>query len=443
MRETVAGGAVATSGASAATAVHGRGPGARPSAPPSVEERADIRGSALSVPWFVPLWLSGALWNIARWGTSFVSAYLVNQMTGSPRLVQLTGVAMWAPLLLGGVVGGMISDRFDRRRMVLGQFVVVIPCAFLLGLAEINGQLHLWLLYPFLIMVGSGWVLDMTSRRAMVYDLVGPGRIDNAMGLESVSSAAGLALGTLLGGTIVEATGVGAAFLGVGAMMSASFVLLWSVPRHVLRTRSAAAGNSVPPLTALRQGFGLLRHHRALVSVLGVTAFVNFFYFSFTPLVQVIGKDLDVGPALVGLLASMVGVGMGIGSMYVARFRPARRGLAYVVGSFACMTLLIGFALSPWYGVSVVVLLAASVGTGLFGSTQSTLVMTAVPAEVRGRALGLLSTAIGMLPLGMLALGEVAQRVGAPAAIVSSMLIGLVCMVVWQFVMPEARRLRA
>ena len=80
---------------------------------------------------------------------------------------------------------------------------------------------------------------------------------------------------------------------------------------------------------------------------------------------------------------------------------------------------------------------------GLFGSTQSTLVMTSVPEDVRGRALGLMSTAIGMLPLGMLVLGEVAQRVGAPAAIVSSMLIGLACMVVWQVVMPEASRLRA
>ena len=383
------------------------------------------------------------MWNIARWGTSFVSAYLVNQMTGSPRLVQLTGVAMWAPLLVGGVVGGMISDRFDRRRMVLGQFAVVIPCAFLLGLAEINGQLHLWLVYPFLVMVGSGWVLDMTSRRAMVYDLVGPGRIDSAMGLESVSSAAGLALGTLLGGTIVEAIGVGAAFLGVGTLMCASFTLLWWVPRHVLRTRSAGAGSTVPPLTALRQGFGLLRNHRALVSVLGVTAFVDFFYFSYSPLVQVIGKNLGAGPASVGLLASMTGFGMGIGSLYVARFRPARRGLVYVGGSFAAMALLIGFALSPWYAVSVVVLLASSVGMGLFGSTQSTLVMTSVPEDVRGRALGLMSTAIGTLPLGMLVLGEVAQRAGAPAAIVSSMLTGLACLVVWQVVMPEASRLRA
>jgi predicted MFS family arabinose efflux permease len=107
------------------------------------------------------------------------------------------------------------------------------------------------------------------------------------------------------------------------------------------------------------------------------------------------------------------------------------------------MILLIAFALSPWYLFSLAALLASSIGTGLFGSTQATLVMTAVPEAVRGRALGLLSTAIGMLPLGMLALGELAQRVGATTAVVTSMVVGLVLTAVWQVVSPEARRIRA
>jgi predicted MFS family arabinose efflux permease len=299
------------------------------------------------------------------------------------------------------------------------------------------------MVYPFLVVVGIGWVFDMTGRRAMVYDLVGPGRIDNAMGLESVSMAMGLALGTLVGGTTVEAVGVGAAFLGVAGMLTVSFVLLLSVPRRALKTRSSAASSGDSPIVALREGLGLLRSHRALVSVLGVTAFVNFFYFSFTPLVQVIGKDLGVGAALIGLLASMTGFGMMAGSMYIARYRPVRRGLAYVAGSFVAMALLVSFAVSPWYGFSLVALLVSSVGTGLFGSTQATLVMTSVPEAVRGRALGLLATAIGMLPLGMLALGELAQRVGARTAIVIATLVGLGFMIVWQIWRPEARRLRA
>jgi predicted MFS family arabinose efflux permease len=119
--------------------------------------------------------------------------------------------------------------------------------------------------------------------------------------------------------------------------------------------------------------------------VLGVTAFVNFFYFSFTPLVQVFGKELGVGPALVGVLASMIGVGMLIGSLSVARFLPRRRGLTYVSGAFAAMLILAPFTQSSSYPLSLVLLLGASVGMGLFGSTQATLVLTVAPEEVRGR----------------------------------------------------------
>ena len=74
--------------------------------------------SALAAPHFPSLLLTGALWNVSRWGLCFLGAYLAIQLSGSPRLVQLTGVAMWAPLLVGGVAGGVIADRFDRRRTV-------------------------------------------------------------------------------------------------------------------------------------------------------------------------------------------------------------------------------------------------------------------------------------------------------------------------------------
>ena len=198
-----------------------------------------------------------------------------------------------------------------------------------------------------------------------------------------------------------------------------------------------------PPLAALRAGFRLLRTETALVSVLGVTAAVNFFYFSFTPLVQLVGSDLGAGPFLTGLLAAMVGVGMMAGSGFVARQRPRRRGLVYVGGAAAAMVLLLPFALSPLYLVALAFLALSATGMGLFGSTQSTLVMTSVDAELRGRALGLLSTAIGGLPSGMILLGELAEVIGARAAIVASVLSGTVTLAAWLLWRPGVLRLTA
>jgi predicted MFS family arabinose efflux permease len=389
--------------------------------------------AALDVPGYAPLITAGWFWGICRWGCGFLGAYVANHMSHSARLVQLTGVAMWAPLLVGGVVGGVVSDRFDRRRTILTQFMLLTPLATLMGLAGVTGHLRLWMIYVFLVFVGVGWVIDMTSRRAIIYDLVGPTRLDNAMALESLSTSSGLALGTLVGGTAIQAVGVGSAFFCLAALLLAALVLFTRVP-HVER---GVARSVDPGLTAFVAGFRLLRTERLLVSVLGVSAAVNFFFFSFTPLVQLVGTDLGVGAFLTGLLAAMVGFGMMVGSTYVARTQPRRRGLAYVAGSSIAMVLLIPFALSQWYVVSLLFLLLASAGMGLFGSTQSTLVMTSVSPELRGRALGLLSTAIGVLPMGMIGLGELAQRIGARPAIMTSVISGGVALVLWLLYRPD------
>ncbi|MPY91726.1 MAG: MFS transporter [Acidimicrobiia bacterium] len=393
--------------------------------------------AALSVPSYPSILLAGWFWGICRWGVSFLGAYLANSMTGSARLVQLTGVAMWAPLLMGGVLGGVISDRFDRRRTVIAQFVVLVPLAAAMGVAGLADRIELWMVYVFLVAVGIGWVADMTSRRAIIYDLVGPSRLDNAMALESLSSSTGLVLGALVGGSAIEAVGTGAAYLCIAGLGLVALVLFARVPR-VPRTTAARAESG---LVAMRAGFRLLRTERALVSVLGVTAVVNFFFFAFTPLVQVVATDLGVGAFLTGVLASMVGFGMMAGSSFVARNQPHRRGRVYVTGSAMALVLLVPFALSPWFVTAALSLVVAATGMGLFGSTQSTLVMTAVAPELRGRALGLLSTAIGVLPIGMITLGELAEAVGARAAIVTSAVTGGLALVCWLLYRPDVARM--
>jgi predicted MFS family arabinose efflux permease len=164
---------------------------------------------------------------------------------------------------------------------------------------------------------------------------------------------------------------------------------------------------------------------------------VNFFYFTYTPLVQVIGTDLGARPALIGLLASMTGFGMMIASLVTARFRPRRRGLVYTVGAFFALLLLVPFAASGTYLLAMLCLLGAAVGGGFFGALQGVLVMTVVPAEIRGRALGLLSMAIGVLPIGMVLLGELAERIGTRPALATSAGCGVLIMLLWVWRRPE------
>jgi predicted MFS family arabinose efflux permease len=384
---------------------------------------------ALRVPRYPHLLATGWLWALSRWGVGFLGGYLARELSDSARLIQLTGVALWAPLLLGGVAGGVIADRLNRRVAIVAQLLVVAVLASVLGLVALADRLELWMVYPFLVVVGTGWVIDMTCRRTIVYELVGPDTIDNAMALESVSTASSLAAGALVGGAAIEAVGIGAAFGVVAGLMVLALALFLFVP--VAGPVPTIATGPPGSLAALRQGVALLRSEPALISVLGVTAAVNFFYFSFTPLVQRFGQLLGADAFATGLLASMTGFGMMTGSALVARFQPRRRGLVYLAGSLGAMVLLIPFTRATTIGVAMFFLLVSGIGMGMFGSTQGTLVLTAVDDEVRGRAMGLLSTAIGVLPAGMIALGELAEVWGARDAVLASVLTGIVLCCLW------------
>lgn len=404
---------------------------------------------------FTPIWLSGLIWHLSRWGVSFLGAYLVNDLTGSPRLVQLTGSLLYAPLLVGGVVGGAVSDRFDRLKTVRLQLLVIVPLSVAMGVLVRSGRIQVWMVYGFMFMVGIGWVTDMTSRRAMVFDIVGRERVGNAMALESLSMASGAVVGALVGGAAVQAIGVGSAYFVVAGLVTLSFVVLLPARAPAVEPRVPAAGagpggpggsGAVAPARPVRDlvdGIRILRKDQGVISILGVTVVANFFLFAYSPLVPVVAKHLGARPFVAGLLAAAQGMGMMAGSILVARWQPARRGLVYVCGVLFGFLMMFGFSLATVYVVAFVSLVATGIGSGFFGSTQSALVMAEAPEHLRGRALGLLSMAIGALPVGMYVLGEVAQHLGVRTALVVHMSVGLACLVLWVGTHPSVRRITA
>ena len=385
--------------------------------------------SAIAVQGFLPLLFAGMCWHWARWGIAFLSAFWINEMTDSPRMVQLTGTTMWAPLLLGGALGGVFADRFDRLRTIQWQLAALVPMVVLVGLLEMTGQLLVWMIYPFLLVAGVGWVGDMTSRRALVFEVVGTQRLDNAMAYETFALASGVAVGNLIGGSVAQSFGVGEAFFVVAGLLSVGFIILNWVPRNNSETPSSPPESST--LTELRAGLSLARTNLGLRSILGVTFLANFFLFSYFPAVQRIGDRIGATPSQIGLIAAMTGFGMMTGSFIIGLWEPKRRGLIYIGGVAFGMTMLVPFAMSGSVAMAATALFIAAVGSGFFGATQSTLVLTTVDSDMRGRAMGLLSMAIGALPVGTFLLGEIAERLGASSAVVIMALSGLTFLAVW------------
>jgi len=389
--------------------------------------------AAFRIRHFGLVWISGLLWHVCRWAIAFLGTYLINEISGSPRLVQLAGTVLYAPLLLGGVAGGVISDRWDRLLTVRVQMAVLAPLAIAVGLFVRADRISVALIYIFMFIVGLGWVSDMTSRRALVFDLVGPERLDKAMAMEALSLSLGMVIGALVGGYAIDALGIASSYMVVGVLSLIGFAALVPVQAPPKRRRTG----SDSPIADLRAGLAGLRRNSGLRSILGVTVIANMFQFSYFPIIPVIAEDLGAEPFFVGLLAAATGMGMMTGSLLFARNPPSQRGRVYIGGVATGLLFLLPFAFAASYALTFAALVCSGIGAGLFGATQSTLVMESVTEEMRGRALGLLSMAIGALPIGMYVLGEMAEQLGVTPAILVSAVAGLLSLALWMRRRPE------
>ena len=391
---------------------------------------------ALRAPGYPRLWASSWLTNLTRWMAVFLGSYLVNHLTGSPLLVQLTGAAFYTPILLGGALGGVISDRFDRRRSLMVQLALLAPVAVLMGVLTLSGHLRVWMMYPFMAVVGAGWVVDMTSRRALVFDMVGAERSTNAMALESMSQTGGAMLGNLIGGAVINFVGAGQTFLAMAVLYTTALLWLVGLPA-VVRAHVPADGSSVR--ADLAAGMRYVRGQRLLLGILGVTVIVNFFYYPYQPLVPVFAERLGVNAFLAGLLAASTGLGSLIAATLIAAGRRPRRGWTYLGGSALALSGVIIFAGSRWYALSMVGLMIAGAGQACYNTMQGVITLASASPEMRGRALGIISMGIGVLPVSLPLVGLAAQLAGPPAALMGTAALGLILIGLWSARTPNLR----
>ena len=248
-------------------------------------------------------------------------------------------------------------------------------------------------------------------------------RLGAAMGLDSATNNATRMVGPLLGGVVYQAVGLEGTYL-VGFVLSALAALLIA---------RLSVDSSAPPvrtsslLADIIEGLRYIRSNRVVMAVLVITVLMNFFAFPFLGMIPVIGKDiLHLEPSLIGVLAAADGCGALFGAIVVAVFAQSvyyRR--IFVIGSAIVLVAVFVFSLSGVFGLSVSVLLIGGLGLAGFGTMQSTLIFVETPASIRGRVLGILTMCIGTMPIGMLAVGLIADWIGAARAISVMTLCGM------------------
>ena len=381
------------------------------------------RLSLLSDSNFRKVWLAGAIYGTVRWLDMLAVGVFTYEVTESPMLVAVMVFLRLLPLILMGSIIGVVAERFNRRRLLLGGLVFLsIVCAILFLLA-LTGYITLWQVGVGAVVNGFLFSADFAIRRMLLGEVAGMRRLGAAMGLDSATNNATRMVGPLLGGVVYQAVGLEGTYL-VGFALSALAAFLIA---------RLSVDSSAPPvrtsslLADIIEGLRYIRSNRVVMAVLVITVLMNFFAFPFLGMIPVIGKDiLHLEPSLIGVLAAADGCGALFGAIVVAVFAQSvyyRR--IFVIGSAIVLVAVFVFSLSGVFGLSVSVLLIGGLGLAGFGTMQSTLIFVETPASIRGRVLGILTMCIGTMPIGMLAVGLIADWIGAARAISVMTLCGM------------------
>ena len=385
------------------------------------------------------LWPANLLGYMSRWMQMTLLSWLVLVLTDSPWRVALVGFFGMAPMLILGLVGGLLADRLNRKRLLVStQLAGLTASLVMLALLSLGWE-RFWHAYVVMAVSGASWALDMPSRRSLIHDMLGSSGVTNAVALDAIGMSASIMMGPALAGVLITVADVTGGYVAVTLAYLAALALMLRVR---LRHSPRRAGSSTRIRSDLALGLRYVIGHRTLRATVLVTLLMNLLMFPYFHMVPVIARDvLHVGPALMGMLQSGSGLGSLAGALLIASaFNIRHHGRLYLGGSIVTTVALLLFSASRWYTASLAALVVLGLGTAGFGTMQASLVMLVSREEMRGKALGVVSLAIGAAPLGALAMGAVASAVSPSFALGMSATVGLASLALVWLLMPSLRQ---
>jgi MFS family permease len=389
---------------------------------------------ALREPRFRRLWLAGFCVNSARWLDVLVAGWLVLELSDSPLMVGMVAFCRTAPMILLGLFAGLLADRFHRGRLMqLVQFLN-LGAALLLALLFATGHGGVLQILALEIVLGCAWAIDFPVRRTVFFSLVGPGRVTNAVSLDSVTMQGSKMIGPVVGGLLLAHVGSVGCYVTLAVLFGAALALNWQLYPRLGQVRRSGSGETI--LGGLASGLREARHDSAIFSVLIITVLMNMLVFPYQMMMPVFARDvLHVGPELLGLLTGADGLGSMSGSLLMAaRHGSSGQRQIFVGGSLLVAMMVICLALSPIYALSLLLTLLIGMAQSGFGTMQSAIVLINATERSRGRLMGILSVCIGTQPVGTLGVSFLASIIGAPLATAAFSALALVLM------LPVARR---
>lgn len=385
--------------------------------------------AALAYRDFRILWSGAFLSTIGTWMQKVAQNWLVLTLTGasSAFFLGLDAFLGEIPILLFTIVGGVVADRYDRRRLLLASQVVQMAAAFTLAALVYGERIHVAHVLVLSVVTGLAQAFGGPAYQSLLPALVARAHVPNAIAFNSIQFNLARVIGPLLAGAALAAFGMVACFGLNGLSFLAVIAAILA-----LRVRHTPPAGTRRMLDDLTHGFVYVRAHPELVALAGLGFIVTFLGNPLLTFLPLVAQDvLGGGVAQYTRLMSAAGAGAVAGALVVAwRGHAPRMGRAVLLIQVAFGLLVALFAVTRVVWLNAVLLFGAGACMVIVFASLSSLVQLHAPDEMRGRVMSLYMVAFrGGTPLGSLAAGWLATWAGAPTVLATNgLLLGAVAL---------------
>lgn len=372
------------------------------------------------------LWLGQMSTSLGLWMDQVTRGWLIYQMTGSALHLGLANAMRGLPLLFFGILAGVVADRSGRKAQLLIAQVTNACVNVLLATLVLMHWAQPWHIYVTGFLAGIAQAFQQPARQTLVSDLVGPAHLMNALALNSAALNTSRAVGPAIAGLlIVLCGGPGAYYVQAGMYALAT---LWTVQMRVPE-RHLEAGRTLPEpfLQSMQTGLRFVAQHRDIRTLLILAHGPLTLGMPYLSLLPLFATEVLQGDArLQGLLLTLVGVGSVAGALVVASVqRRYGYGRSVVVGALAFGAMLFGFACAQTVRLACLAALGVGLCMVTYQTQNQTLLQLIAPRHMRGRVMSIYLLNRGLVPLGTLFAGVLAEHLGGPKALQIMSLLAL------------------
>lgn len=382
------------------------------------------------------LWLGMVFLMMGMQVQMIVRGYLTYEITSSPFILGLVNAGFAIPMLSLALFGGAVADRMERKRVIqIGQCMAVVLALFV-GISIVTNTVT-WVHLLFVSMVqGAQFSFLMPARQALVPQLVGRENLTNAMSLDAAAMSTTTLIAPAVGGVLYNVIGPeGVYFLVAGlGVVAVAFTSMVSA-------RGGSANRpSVPMASDIMQGLRYVVNSPVVLILLVMGLATALLAMPFRFLMPVFVVDVyDRGPESLGLLVTIMGVGSLAGALFIAGRGRKRRGLLLLAGSFVSAIALMLVAAIPMYYAAAGLMIMLGLGDAGRRTLNQALIMEEVDDQYRGRVMSVFMMNFGLMPLGVLPAGALAERFGGQFAV---MVLGVLLFLTTMAILVTQRRLR-